>query len=222
MNLIHLTSQQTKRRNFDHPLLDYSQEVEVEVLNKQIEFYIANRSKQAYDDIILSNLILVKWVVGRYLHHWPESRPYADDLASEGILAVTSIVNELEVVVPAVELRAMMVHRIKRKVEEFLNNNRSIIHASLRTNQSRFREGKELEYVSSVTLDEQQVRGQLDENLVCIDILDNFDLIDAIDKEEFIDIVLIMLERYPQVLESEVPERVKRLIEHIIRAIKNG
>ena len=220
MNLIHLTSQQTKRRNFDHPLLDYSTECDGEVLDQLIAFFVTTRSKQSYDDLILGNLILVKWVVGRYLHHWPESRPFAEDMASEGIVAVTTIVNELVTVVPAAQLRAMMVHRIKRKIEEFLNDNRSIVNASLRTNQSRLREGRELEAIVPVQLDERLVAGRRDENLVNIDILDNFAALDSIDKEEFIDIVLLMLERYPQVLESELPERIKTLVESIIRAVK--
>src|SRR3989304_8858033 len=202
MNLIHLTSQQNKRRNFDHPLLDECKDFTVEVIDGQIEFYIATRNKQAFDDLVLGNLILVKWVVGRYLHHWPESRPYEDDMASEGICAVTSIVAELHEVILVGQLRAIMVARIKHQIEEFLNNNRSLVRASLRTNRNRRKQGRELEYTNSVTLDEKLVYGSRDEGLVCVDILDSYDIIDSIDKEEFIDIVLLMMEKYPIVLES--------------------
>ena len=220
MNLVHLTSQQTKRRRFRHPLLDSTEDIDAEVLAKQIEFYIATRSKQAKDDLIMGNLILVKWVVGRYLYHWPETRPYDDDMVSEGFTAVTTIVSELDEVVPPHELRAMMVARIKWKIEEWLNNNRSIVRASLRTNWNRLSEGRELEYVNSVPLDENLLPGELDENLTCVDVLDSLDALDAIDKEEFIDVVLLMLERYPQILESEIPDRIRVMIERIIRAIK--
>ena len=220
MNLIHLTSRQTRCRKFEHPLLDYSTEADAVVVNKQIEFYLKTRSKQAYDDLILGNLILVKWVVGRYLHYWPESRPYEEDMASEGITAVTSIVSELSDLVTASELRAMMVVRIKRQIEFYLNDNRSMVRAGLSTNFSRLKQGRELEYANSVSLDEKLCHGQLDENLACIDVLDSLDALDCIDKEEFVDMVLLMLERHPQILESEAPERIKVLIERIIHAIK--
>lgn len=220
MNLIHLTSQQTRSRKFEHPLLDYSVDADAEVVAKLIEFYLKTRSKQAYDDLILGNLILVKWIVGRYLHHWPESRPYEDDMASEGITAVTSIINELDGPISPSELRAMMVVRIKREIEVYLNDNRSLVRAGISTNFSRLKHGKELEYANSVSLDEKLVHGQLDENLTCIDVLDSLDALDCIDKEEFVDLVLLMLERHPQILESEAPERIKNLIEQIIRAIK--
>ena len=220
MNLIHLTSQQTRCRSFDHPLLEYSKDVKAEVLDKQIEFYIKTRSKQAYDDLILGNLILVKWVVGRYLHNWPESRPYADDMASEGITAVTEIVSELGEAIKSSELRAVMVVRIKRAIEFYLNDNRSLVRAGLSTNFSRLKAGQELEYANSVSLDEKLVSGQLDESFAAIDVLDSLDALDCIDKEEFVDLVLLMLERHPQILESEAPDRVKKLIERIIQAIK--
>ena len=220
MNLIHLTSQQTRCKSFDHPLLEYSTDVNAEVLDKLVEFYIKTRSKQAYDDLILGNLILVKWVVGRYLHHWPESRPYADDMASEGIMAVTEIVAGLDETIKSSELRAVMVVRIKRAIEFYLNDNRSIVRAGLSTNFSRLKAGQELEYANSVSLDEKLVDGQLDESFAAIDVLDSLDALDCIDKEEFVDLVLLMLERHPQILESEAPERVKNLIERIIQAIK--
>ena len=141
-------------------------------------------------------------------------------MASEGITAVTEIVSELSEAIKSSELRAVMVVRIKRAIEFYLNDNRSIVRAGLSTNFSRLKAGQELEYANSVSLDEKLVDGQLDENLTCVDVLDSLDALDCIDKEEFVDMVLLMLERHPQILESEAPERIKRLIERIIQAIK--
>lgn len=219
MNLIHLTSRQTKQAKFNHPLLENSKELEADVLDKLIEFYIASHDKTAFDDLILGNLILVKWVVGRFLYHWPESREFEDDMASEGIVAITEIVTGLTEVLPGVQLRAMIVARVKGKIERYLNDNRSLVRASTRTNQRRFREGKDLEYTNTVQLDERAVSA-LDDNLAAIDILDSLDSIESIDNEELIDAVMLAIEHHPQLLESELSLPLKELIERIVKALK--
>lgn len=222
MNIIRLASQHRNQLNFSNPMLDGAVKVGEEVLSEMIKLFVTSRDSKVRDDLILANLTLVKWVVGRYLYHWPETRNFEDDMVGEGVLTVCKVIDSLQKPLSGSSLQATLVTRIKLEIEVYLNNNRSMIRASLRTNYNRAKEGRELEYTYATTLDEKIVHGELDENPLYVDIRDALEEIEEVDKETIIDRVLAALEKHPQILESELSLGQREFIERITGIVQGN
>jgi len=221
MNIIRLTSQHRNQLSFNHVLLDGATRVDNAALAGMIELFVASRDKRFRDDLTLANLNLVKWVVGRYLYHWPETKPFEDDMVSEGLLALCEAVDGLDEIIEPKILQAIIVTKVKKGIEIYLNNNRTLIRASIATNYRRQRDGQELEYVYTDTLEERLVQGRLDDSQLYVDLKDSLDQLREIDKETFIDRVLAALEDNPEILESELTLDQKKLIEAITDVLRN-
>lgn len=218
--IIHLTARQKNRLPFAHPLLDNR---DAELTADEMEPLVARHltgDRSATEALILGNLVLVKWLVGRYLFHWPESRRFEDDICSEGIMAVTAGIQEIDGPVGAGTIRAILVVKIKSAIEEYLNDFRSPVHASLSTNYRRVRQGRDPEYQYTETLTgnyELHERAHLDVGVyddtpAYIDVLDSLEHLRAVDSEEMVDMILLAIEQQHNLLEEDLTDRERKLI----------
>lgn len=222
MNIIRLTSNQRKQASFDHPLLSAATKMDSKAMAGLIKFAAETRNKQAFDDLILANLTLIKWIVGRYLYNWPETRRFEDDIASEGLVAVTQVVGQLDRVITPAELKAIIITKAKLNIETFLNDNRSLIGASLRTNYNRLEADEPVEYVTTVSFDDNNLSAtRQDDALAFVDLWDTVEFVQETDKETFIDHVMAIMENYKGLEERELPLSLRGLIEQIVDIV-NG
>ncbi len=220
VGIIHLTGRQKNRLPFSHPVLDCREhELTVDEIGPLVERHLKGDAA-ATEALILGNLVLVKWLVGRYLFHWPESRRFEDEICSEGLVAVTEGIREIDGPVGAGAIRAVLVVKIKSAIETFLNDFRSPIHASLSTNWRRVRQGRdpEYQYTEAVGVTPESggsVRndvGVYDDTPAYVDVLDSLERLREVDSEEMVDMVLLAIEQQHRLLESDLTDEERKLI----------
>ena len=224
--IIHLTSRQKNLLPFAHPVLgDRSAELTEEEVGPLVNRHLAG-DKSATDVLVMGNLVLVKWLVGRYLYHWPESWRFEEDMCSEGITAVVQGIGEIDGPVGGGAIRAVLVVKIKKAIEEYLNDFRSPVYASLSTNYRRIRDGREPEYNyteslgaerqcdegRSVSSGNTRDVGVYDDTPAYIDVLDSLEHLKAIDSEEMVDLILLAIERQHNLLETDLTDDDRKLI----------
>lgn len=219
-HLIHLTNGQKNQLDFDHPLLSGAVEISDDDLPDLISRHL-DGDQQATDDLILGNLFLVKWVVGRYLYNWPSSKPYVDDMCSDGMLSVVQVVNNLQSA--DVAIRPIIVNHVKLNIETLLNDIRYQVNASLSTNFRRLRDGKPLETHTNASEDSvNRPSGYMNmpNDLVCsyddtpdyIDALDSLQYLQGLDHEEMVDAVLSIIEMNHNLLECDLTDAERTLL----------
>ena len=125
-NVIRLFPTQTKFQEFKHELLDN-----------------ANDYKDN-EDPVLANMWKVRRVVGQFLHYWPVTEQWTDDMASAGLEALSEFENWDD--------EKALWNRIRHCIEVEVNNLRSIVGASFSTNRNRSSKGEPLEYGETTSL----------------------------------------------------------------------
>jgi len=134
-HVIRLRPGQNQTQPFGHPLLDNCDDYK---LTPQ-QFKTASQEEKQ-----LSMLWLIRWMVGKYLFHWPMTEPFLDDMCSVGFETLCGY--------PDLTNEKGLINKLHEQIETYLNNNRAIVRASLSTNKSRSSEGRELEYAESESL----------------------------------------------------------------------
>lgn len=152
-SVIRLRPGQNQSLIFEHELLDTANDYKL--TPEQLK-------SASREDQILANMWLVRRVVGRYLFHWPLTEPQTDDMVSAGLEGLMECIDLLD---PNTVMNA-----IKNRIEEMLNDSRSMVTSSLRTNRRRSEENKPLEYGAMETLHPNV--GRDDPELGIIDHLD--------------------------------------------------
>jgi len=106
-----------------------------------LQKYLTTRSAVVREEIVLSNLHLVRHTVGRYLFHWAETKRWEDDMVSVGLLTLMQSIEKMEIKQSSY-FRPWTVCRLKHDIETYLNKSRCSVSASLSTNYRRLRDGK--------------------------------------------------------------------------------
>ncbi|MHC4704260.1 MAG: sigma-70 RNA polymerase sigma factor region 4 domain-containing protein, partial [Planctomycetota bacterium] len=108
---------------------------------------------------------------GRYMYHWPISRRFRDGMISEGLFALTLMIDGLPYDRPVWEIAA---RKIESRINQFLNDNQSATSPSLRQQYYLKADGKDPIYLgdSIEVPEESHPQGVGDES--CRDILDAF------------------------------------------------
>lgn len=135
MDVIRLRPGQNQFKDFKHLLLDQSNDYKL----TDEQFEEADRDSQ-----VLSRMWVVRRTVGRYLYHWPVTEIWLDDMASVGLQVISGsedLTNEKR-----------LMNQLRHHIETMLNDNQSLVRASLMTNRRRLTAGKELEYAEIESL----------------------------------------------------------------------
>lgn len=215
MSVVHLTPRQRQKQHFHHPMLDKIPTFQDETADALIQLYVEQGWGSARDSLMACNYFLVKALIGRYLYYWPVARTLTHDLVSEGLFAVVEVIGSLDRVIPIGILRAMIIVKAKIRIETYLNDNRCIFGAALRTNLQRQSIDEDAEYIYAAQLNENLVAGKIDPNFSYVDIRDDIEILKQTDKEEFIDRVLFFMDNYPHLLQDELSGPVRDVINEI-------
>lgn len=149
--LIKLGKAQTRAARVCSPLFDLLV-IKTDEENRALLLEWFNNPTEALkEEIMLCNLHLIRHTVGRYLSHWNETRRWEDDMVSVGVVALLSSLYKMERK-HIIYFRPWVVCRIKDQIEQYLNNNRGSVIASLSTNYRRLRSGEPIASKSDIPL----------------------------------------------------------------------
>jgi len=143
MKIIRLAKCQTMTARVCNPIFDQLKKIDDDENERLVTEFYRKQTPELRQEIFLSNLHLVRHTVGRYICHWPETKRWEDDIVSVGLMALLEKIDGLEKR-RLDHFRAWVVPHIKWRIEEYLNNNRTSVAASLSTNLRRMKQGEPL------------------------------------------------------------------------------
>lgn len=219
--VIHLRNDQQKTGPFLHPMQEHVHELSDEEMTELLTIYLNDSLDEttrdhARQDLIMGHIHTVNWLIGRYVCYWPESKKYLDDMYAEGLLAITEVVSEARTN-NSIALKAKNIVRIKRRIEDMLNNMRFPIRASLNTQFRRIQEKCPPEYIDAAVLTDKQNVHTTDDGYMVIDLLDALERIKECDTEEMIDLVLLAMENHHHIRKQDISDEDRDLIEQLVK-----
>jgi len=142
--------------NVEHPLLDDAEAHTEEELHAMAVLAADWQEKDTSDPLDSAlraaarvNLILalrscLRNNVGRYMYYWKDARRFKDEMISEGLLALTLLMNDLtHDFLSDRNILTIASRRIQYSIEEFLNNNLAASSPGMSKQRSLLREGNE-------------------------------------------------------------------------------
>ncbi|KPK52843.1 MAG: hypothetical protein AMS22_08460 [Thiotrichales bacterium SG8_50] len=138
-------SQQTVRP-FKHDLLNDVEPLETEEVDLLVGPALAG-CKEARDGLVLGHLAMLRHTIGRYLHHWPVTRRFLDDMVSAGLLAMTRAIGNLQpATLVSQTVGQYLLNHICAAVEDEVARLRGICPAAPSTNRKYSRLGRDPVY----------------------------------------------------------------------------
>jgi len=173
MNYTHLRHYHTDCEPFDHPLLDGCGSLDADALDQMAEHVLVGDSP---DDLILALRGCVSLLVGRYIANWPDTRPYIDDMVSEGMSEISRLCSEIPL--DLFRERGILViatSRAQYGIENMLNKMRSVTAPSSASQRRLIQRDEEPIYAVAETREYDEANHPLDGgDEGCRDILDAF------------------------------------------------
>lgn len=215
MYLVRLTPKQQKKRAFQHPMLDnlrqYNPENDADLIARSVE-----GDQSAKQELFETHLIIVAWLVSRYLGNWPTTAQFLDDMVSEATMAIWEQIETLDKIIEGEHLRSKMILLCRKRIEQFLNNNMYIVNASLTTNQRRLRDGKNMEAHMAVDVGKHENSlTYVNDDEEVIDAIDVFEKLYETDSEEIVDLVYQALHCKHGIYEQDLSERQKERVHEL-------
>lgn len=175
VNMVRLRSSQTCVYSFKHPLLDDTiEQMDPDTERLVLEEFFSG-SMDARDRLILNYLPLLRWIIGRYLYHWPVTRRFLDDMVSEGLVAIiAAISNYTPDKLGEMELLKTVANKIQYEIEKFISDNLGLVPAPFRENRKKVQNGRPPVF-GLVEGDLDDVKDFVvgdDPNLIEVDVLD--------------------------------------------------
>ena len=128
-----LHPKQTLSAYIEHPLFDLC------IPGKTCEeLYVNPATKE------VATFSYIRWLIGRYIRYFPRTQRFLDDMVSQSMLALSECL-----AMPDMEYQrfiSTLDMKVRYKIEQFLNDNRSMVHASLSTNKRAQSDNKGLIY----------------------------------------------------------------------------
>lgn len=153
MKIIRLSKGQTKWTAVNNPVFQHKRVRTDEENESIVQAFAILKTPQLREELLFSNLHLIEHTVGRYLANWPETKRWKDDMVSVGVETLLKKIDKIGPKTKAKWFRAQVVIILKRDIEIYLNNARTSVAASLRTNYRRVQDGKPLASVPEISLD---------------------------------------------------------------------
>jgi len=218
MNIIRLSAGQKRRLKVEHPLLDGAKKVsDADVLDSMTRFVEGDQS--ARDELIMSQMITVKNIVGRFLANWTETRRFEEDMVSEGVMAVIQTVDALLTDEVTDNFHGKIQTNIRTGIEVMLNDSRSMFAPHRKTNFARLAEGRDLEYNYASQLREDLDAGKMDDGVEWVDMLDELEHLGEQDKEHFRALILRCMEKDHNLEEADLSEKELAALNNLARMV---
>lgn len=140
--MVRLTSSQLRCSPVEHPLFDgIAGPFGEEELNELVPLAIGG-DEQARNRLVVGHLSMLRHTVGRYLHHWPLTRRFLDEMVSAGVYGMVHALQILnEESLREKTIGTYLLQHIYKHIETEVCALRGIAPAPIRTNQKRVREG---------------------------------------------------------------------------------
>jgi hypothetical protein len=150
MNYIHLKHYHTKVQNFKHPLLDdVTESYDCEKLDTLAWKVVVGEDPE---ELVMALRSCLKLLVGRFLANWPESRPYVDDMVSEGLSEIVRLCNDIpQDLLAKKSIFKIADSRAQYGIEKMLNSLRALAAASARTQTWKIGRDEDPLYVQGVS-----------------------------------------------------------------------
>lgn len=145
--LVHLRSYHRKVKKFKHPLLDGVKPITEELADELVSKYIDNPCARTRSLLIMGLLSALRHLIGRYLGNWPATRPYLDDMVSEGLLSIVKTVNTLDTeTLAGRSILHVATMRATKSIEALLYTLGSVAAPGRRTYETHTAAGQEVPY----------------------------------------------------------------------------
>ena len=220
MNIIHLTDGQRRCVKINHPLLDHVVKMSEQELQDALSSY-QDGSEVARDQLIMGHLYCVKNIVGRFLAHWPESKRFEEDMVSEGLIAVTDVVNIFGLKDSSIEFQKKIWGKIQDRIENMLNDSRSAFSACKSENYELLKDTGEVEYNYTESIHDGADKGSFDSDPQFIDFMDELEQFSETDQEHFRHLITQCMDQEHDIPESELSEKDIEAIEAAARILGN-
>jgi len=147
MNLIRLCANQRRVKQFEHPAFKDVKPVSQEALADLVE---ARLDGGPTEPLILALRSTARYLIGRYMWHYPSCRRFLDEMVGEAMLAVTMLVSHLErdMLIDS-NIQKLASSRIRGRIEECLNELQGVAAPCLRTQLGRLADGLKPDYLVS-------------------------------------------------------------------------
>jgi len=190
MKLVHLRHYHRKTVVVKHPLLDDAKVYSEEQL-QQLEG----------DALCLALRSCLRHLIYRFVGNWGCTRPYVDDMVSEGMVAIVHLVNNLDILKGRPILNVAS-SRIQNRIEVMLNKMRSLRAPSCKKQWKQIAAGEPPIYMQTVPLEAA-------ESAECADptaMVDLKDLIASIPAKDELDAAILSSENWGQ-FEKDIATR---------------
>lgn len=213
MNIIKLSPGQTRQRKVEHPLLDGSK-----LMSDEQTDHAINAGDR--DALVTGHLFLVKVIVGRFLANWPESQRFEEDMVSEGVLALVTMVDHiLALDHKPKNTKGMIYVKIRSMIEIMLNDSKSFFAPSRSKQWTNYRDGDPIDYNYTRQLNESLEGALSDYSPEYVDIMDELQFLASEDREAMTHIIYQCMETDHGILEEELTAEEIEAIDSIIKAI---
>jgi len=184
---VHLKHYHTNMCEFKHPLMDGVITTSEEGLNKLAQEVIDGDSP---DVLILALRPCVKQLVSRYLGNWKVTKPFVDDMVSEGLAEVSRLCQDIPLDLFAERgILKIATSRAQAGIEFMLNKVKSIVAPGHTTQRRRIHNNKAPIYLLAETSNYSEiVQPRVDSDEGLRDILD---ALCQIEPEDEVDVALL-------------------------------
>ena len=140
--MVRLTPTQLRCSPVKHPLFDgIAGPLDEEQLSELVPLAIEG-DDYARNELVVGHLSMLRHTVGRYLHHWPLTRRFLDEMVSSGVYGMAHALQILkEESLEDKTIGTYLLQHIYKHIEAEVNALRGIAPLSLRTNQRRVKRG---------------------------------------------------------------------------------
>lgn len=197
---------QKKCARISHPLLDGAVDITPQEFETYKIAFLNHDCATAREALIMGHMSRVSIIVGRFLANWPETLRFEEDMVSEGFVATTIEVDELELATTHEKFKGSLWPKIQNRIETLLNDSRSIFSASKTTNYRRIQEGEEPVYNYAQQIRPQLDAGMYDSSEEWIDMLDDLESLAQEDKESFRSLIIRCMENDHDISEDDLTE----------------
>lgn len=148
MTYVRLSSKQLRVKKFNHPMFNGVKSFTAEELDDLKEALLLGGPSNT---LIMALRSQVRWTIGRYLWHWPITRPFLDEMVGEGMLAVVMMCKGLtrDMFPEGMTIQKLGSSRIRGRIERMINDLQSISAPGLRTQAERVERGEEPVYLEA-------------------------------------------------------------------------
>lgn len=220
--IISLSPTMQNRIDFEHELLDEVgiYKLEPEQLAPVVERYAQTRDQ---DDAFILNhayMWLVKDLVCRFRAHWPQTHCMTDDMVSVGLAALSEFVQKDFEARTESQFFTEMQSFVYERMRAYINDNRSMFSASLKTNKRRQSDDRPLEYHFAGQLNDEITGSECTDTFI-VDVLDSIEALNEADAEELRDRVMDYLHDNHGITEDSLSLRERQALDELIHNLRN-